>query len=114
MNSSYYIIHTILKIIIPISIIFNFLINRNVASYNFIVINKNSLIPLVWDFAKTKTIGDLQLQGGKSHKDFTLRDPYVIGSELSEYLKSTPIVPNGINIGEGKSNSIENWIKECG
>ena len=85
-----------------------------ILDYKFIVINKNSRIPLVWDFEKTKTIGNLQLQGGKSHKDFTLRDPYVIGNELSEYLKSTPIVPNGINIGEGKSNSIENWIKECG
>lgn len=85
-----------------------------ILDYKFIVINKANLVPLVWDFGRTKMIGNLQLQGGKSQKNFVLRDPYVIGYELSGYLKNTPVVPNGINIGEGKSNSIENWIKECG
>jgi len=85
-----------------------------ILDYKFIVINKANLMPLVWDFNRTKMIGNLQLQGGKTQKTFCLRDPYVIGYELSEYLKNLPKVPKGIKFREGESNSIENWIKECG
>lgn len=75
------------------------------ADYKFIVVNKKTLTPLVWEFNKTKVIGTLTL--GKNGQ-IELRDPYELGKELSIYLSSRPTVPIGININ-GENNIVE-WL----
>ncbi len=82
--------------------------------YKFIVVNKWSVNPLVWDFANTNLFGDFDMVGGMTNKPIKMRDPYKIGSELSQYLQEQPKVPIGIKFGEGESNSIENWITRWG
>lgn len=76
-----------------------------IAPYKFIVINKNTLKPLVWNFNNTFTYGDLTF--GKN-KQIILRDPFVIGKELLHYIKDKPSIPDGID--EYHPNSLENWI----
>lgn len=61
-------------------------------NYRFIVVNKKTLIPLVWEFPLTKMQGILMDDNGKEY-----RDPFVIGKELRGYLDLKPEVPNGIN-----------------
>lgn len=63
------------------------------ADYRFIVVNKNTLTPLVWIFPFTKSVGVLVDDKGNEY-----RDPYEIGEELQSYLNLRPPVPNGINI----------------
>ena len=62
-------------------------------NYRFIVVNKDSLKPLVWEFPLTKVKGTLIDNNGKEY-----RDPLEIGSELRGYLDLKPTVPNGISI----------------
>ena len=73
------------------------------ANYRFIVINKKTLVPLVWEFESTQKIGDITTKEG-----LVLRDPFVIGEELKEYLTNKPIVPKGIELI--KPNKLEDWI----
>lgn len=61
-------------------------------NYRFIVVNKESLTPLVWEFPLTKTMGTLVDKEGKE-----FRDPFDIGTELQSYLNFRPRVPNGID-----------------
>lgn len=61
--------------------------------YRFIVVNKNTLIPLVWKFPLTKTVGTLIDDKGNEY-----RDPFEIGKELKAYLDCKPPVPNGISM----------------
>lgn len=73
------------------------------ADYRFIVANKKTLTPLVWLFEGTQQVGDIVT------KDNTvLRDPFVIGEELNNYLTISPAVPNGINLIT--PNKLEDWI----
>ena len=75
------------------------------ANYRFIVINKKTLTPLVWEFPDTKKTGTLYY--GKN-KQIELRDPFDVGKELNYYLTTNPIVPNGIDIlGE---NNLISWL----
>lgn len=75
------------------------------ADYKFIVANRKSLTPLVWEFINTKEEGTLEL--GKN-KSVVLQDPQDIGLELSIYLSNNSTVPRGIKtIG---INSLEEWI----
>ena len=72
-------------------------------NYRFIVINRKTLTPLVWEFPLTSSIGTLIDEKGTVY-----RDPFDIGKELSEYLKERPQVPvsiskDGINQLEGFS-----------
>lgn len=60
-------------------------------NYRFIVVNKNSLTPLVWEFPYTQYYGTLVDDKGNEY-----RDPFEIGKELREYLDCKPPVPNGI------------------
>ena len=60
--------------------------------YRFIVVNKHSLTPLVWEFPLTQSIGTLVDDEGNEY-----RDPFEIGKELQGYLNFRPPVPNGIN-----------------
>lgn len=74
------------------------------ANYKFIVVNKKTLVPLVWEFENTQTLTDIELSNG-----MVLRHPFVIGEELQQYLDNKPAVPNGINLV--KPNKLEDWIK---
>ena len=60
--------------------------------YRFIVVNKMSLTPLVWEFPLTQSVGTLVDDKGNEY-----RDPFEIGKELQGYLNLRPPVPNGIN-----------------
>lgn len=61
-------------------------------NYRFIVVNKDSLTPLVWEFPLTKVSGTLYDDRGNEY-----RDPLEIGAELRAYLDNRPKVPNGID-----------------
>ena len=60
--------------------------------YKFIVVNKESLTPLVWQFPLTQSMGTLIDAEGKEY-----RDPFEIGKELQGYLNLRPQVPQGID-----------------
>ena len=60
--------------------------------YRFIVVNKKTLTPLVWEFPLTKSVGTLIDEDGNE-----FRDPFDIGKELRDYLDCKPPVPKGIN-----------------
>lgn len=62
-------------------------------NYRFIVVNKDSLKPLVWEFPLTKIGGTLIDDNGKEY-----RDPLEIGAELRNYLDFRPAVPKDINL----------------
>ena len=61
--------------------------------FKFIVVNRKSLTPLVWEFPLTQAFGTLVDKNGNEY-----RDPFEIGEELQAYLNLRPPVPNGINI----------------
>ena len=79
------------------------------SNYRFIVVNKTTLNPLVWEFPYTHTIGDIKLESEKGYVRI-LKDPENIGKELSYYLSSRPRVPNGID--EFGTNNIVEWINK--
>lgn len=60
--------------------------------YRFIVVNKNTLTPLVWEFPLTKSVGTLVDDKGNEY-----RHPFEIGKELRQYLDLRPQVPEGIS-----------------
>lgn len=60
--------------------------------FRFIVVNRNTLTPLVWEFPLTKEYGELIDDRGEIH-----RDPFAIGEELRHYLDNRPRVPDNIN-----------------
>lgn len=76
-----------------------------VLPYKFIVVNKFTLTPLVWDFEDTCTYGTLYY--GKD-KQIECRDPFELGKELHYYLTVHPNVPKGINVNG--SNSLTKWL----
>lgn len=69
--------------------------------YKFIVVNKKTLTPLVWDYEDTMKYGDL-VYGNNSK--IICREPFDLGKELSYYLKESPRVP--LNIDCQESNSL--------
>ena len=73
------------------------------SDYRFIVANKKTLTPLVWTFEGPQKTGDIILRNNT-----VLRDPFVIGEELNDYLKNKPKVPNNIDLV--KPNKLEDWI----
>lgn len=75
--------------------------------YLFIVVNKKTLTPLVWECPFTQEIGTLQF--GRE-KQIEMRDPEEIGRELSFYLSSRPKVPIGIE--ENRSNNLKTWLNK--
>ena len=62
-------------------------------NYRFIVVNKATLTPLVWEFPLTKEYGTLVDDKGNE-----FRDPFDIGVELQSYLDFKPQVPKGISV----------------
>ena len=76
-----------------------------IANYKFIVVNRKTLTPLVWEYPDTKQYGTLYY--GKN-KQIEVRDPFDLGKELNDYLVNKPRVPNNINlVGE---NNLETWL----
>jgi len=61
--------------------------------YRFIVVNKETLTPLVWEFPLTKMHGTFVDSEGNEY-----RNPFEIGKELRHYLDDRPAVPDGIDI----------------
>ena len=61
-------------------------------NYRFIVVNKFTLTPLVWEFPLTQSVGTLIDDNGNE-----FRDPFEIGKELRGYLDLRPPVPNGVS-----------------
>lgn len=61
-------------------------------NYRFIVVNRKTLTPLVWEFPLTTAFGTLTDDKGNEY-----RDPFEIGKELRAYLDCKPLVPNGIS-----------------
>lgn len=76
-----------------------------IMNWHFVVVNKNTLNPLVWEFEDTKTRGTLYY--GKNQQ-IEVRDPLEIGIELKGYLDSKPSVPSGILLN--KPNGLKNWL----
>lgn len=72
--------------------------------YKFIVVNRKTLTPLVWDCPFT------QARGLLSFGDNEMRDPMTIGKELNYYLKYNPRVPIGINING--TNDLRWWLNK--
>lgn len=75
--------------------------------YDFIVVNKRTLTPLVWNCPFTRAQGTLKF--GKNDQ-IEMRSPFVIGKELNSYLTSRPKVPIGIS--ETGANDLRNWLYE--
>lgn len=73
--------------------------------YDFIVVNRRILVPLVWACPFTQVVGTLKF--GKNGQ-IEMRSPFVIGEELSYYLTSRPKVPMGIS--EIGTNNLQEWL----
>lgn len=73
--------------------------------YDFIVVNRRTLTPLVWRFPFTQAEGTLRF--GRDGQ-IIMRSPFEIGRELSYYLTSRPKVPIGIELSA--SNNLEGWL----
>lgn len=68
--------------------------------YRFIVINRNNLVPLVWEFNMSATPGLLVFG---EHYDIKFVDPEILGEELNEYMTSEYRAPKDINFVEPNS-----------
>lgn len=75
--------------------------------YTFLVVNRVTLSPLAWEDSKTQTIGDVVYETANNRK-IVIRDPWVIGAELTWYRANSPQYP----IGVGVKNSITRYIEE--
>jgi hypothetical protein len=62
------------------------------ADYRFIVINRKTLNPLVWNWNMTQNTDEIITDNGN-----VLRHPLVIGAQLRRYLDENPTVPDGID-----------------
>lgn len=75
--------------------------------YDFIVVNRRILVPLVWTCPFTQEVGTLKF--GKNGQ-IEMRSPFVIGEELSYYLTFRPKVPMGIS--ETGPNDLREWLNK--
>lgn len=76
-----------------------------ILNWHFVVVNKESLNPLVWEFTDTKKEGTLYY--GKNNQ-IEIRDPFDIAKELKHYLDNKPSVPIGISID--KPNDLTQFL----
>ena len=72
--------------------------------YRFIVVNKESKLPMVWEFNQTQSWGDIVLG------DYKFRNWRVALKELNYYLQETPLVP--VNVSYTEENKIEDYFKK--
>lgn len=75
--------------------------------YDFIVVNKRTLTPLVWNCPFTQAQGTLRFG---NNSQIEMRSPFEIGKELNSYLTSRPKVPTGIN--ETGTNNLKDWLNK--
>ena len=75
--------------------------------YDFIVVNKRTLTPLVWNCPFTQAQGTLRFG---NNSQIEMRSPLEIGKELNSYLTSRPKVPMGIN--ETGTNNLKDWLNK--
>lgn len=75
--------------------------------FQFIVINKFSMTPLIWQFDDCFKYGTLEY--GETQK-FIFKDPEEIALELKYYIENKPLVPKGINIKE--PNDLINYLNK--
>jgi hypothetical protein len=78
-----------------------------ILNYRFIVVNKNTCIPMVWEYEDTFTEGTIKYG---PNGEYEQHDPYDIGKELNHYLKDMPKVPDNIN--KDGINSINEWLNK--
>lgn len=71
--------------------------------YRFIVVNKSTLCPLVWEFPETASIIDIPYGENKQYK---MQNWRTIVKELHYYMTETPKVPAGIS----SINNITWWL----
>lgn len=76
------------------------------ADYRFLVINRNTLTPLVWADSKTQALGNVVYKTQSGHV-YTIRDPYVIGLELTRYRNEQPQYPFEAKLLNNITKSIE-------
>lgn len=80
--------------------------NFTLANYTFLVVNRNTLTPLAWSDSMTQAIGDVVYKTN-SGRTIIVRDPYVIGKEITYYRANTPVYPMGVRY----NNSITQYIQ---
>ena len=73
--------------------------------YDFIVVNRRTLTPLVWNCPFTQAQGTLRFG---NNSQIEMRSPFEIGKELNSYLTSRPKVPMGIS--ETGPNDLREWL----
>lgn len=73
--------------------------------YDFIVVNKRTLTPLVWNCPFTQAQGTLRFG---NNSQIEMRSPFEIGEELNSYLTSRPKVPRGIS--DTGTNDLREWL----
>lgn len=78
--------------------------------YKFVVVNRKSLCPMVWDFDKTQVRGPIEFLNSWNTK-YTMRDPYVIAAELKYYLDHPDMVCPDDGMLSEDGNSIM-WFLE--
>lgn len=76
-----------------------------ILNWHFVVVNKETLIPLVWEYKETKAEGTLYY--GKN-KQIECRHPFEVGKELKYYLDNKPSVPKGIMLD--KPNDLTEFL----
>lgn len=77
-----------------------------VLPYKFIVVNRVTQQPQVWDFPLTQAEGLIKLETVRNGI-YLWRDPYVIGEELAYYLSNPEVkVPREMS----KSNNIVEYL----
>ena len=72
--------------------------------YRFIVVNKETKLPMVWEFRQTQNVGDIVLG------DYKFRNWRVALKELNYYLQEAPLVP--VNVSYTEENKIEDYFKK--
>lgn len=77
------------------------------ADYKFIVVNRKTLTPLVWEYEDTQKTGTLYY--GKD-KQIECKDPVDLGRQLHRYLGTHPAVPDGIETSV--ENNIVEWLNK--
>jgi hypothetical protein len=76
------------------------------ADYRFIVVNKNTLNPLVWEYPDTTLEGTLYY--GKD-SNIECKYPCDLGKELKYYIDNIVTVPLGIQLNA--PNNLNDWLK---
>lgn len=81
--------------------------NFTLANYHFIVVNKRTLTPLVWEYKDTHKKGTLYYG---ANNQIEVRDPFVIAKELKYYLENNPSVP--CNISADSPNDLLTFLNK--